>query len=315
MTSRSAPTGESGGHPPGAGVALGSLLPLWTMAFDHRNSLRTSFFGLTGPPSAADQARARDAKAIVVEGLLSADLGAGAGTKALLIDTEYGAGLIARAREAGVVTAVPVEVSGQRWLAFEHGDDGFGPTLERADPTFAKVLVRYHPDEDPAANAAQRRRVASLQRWVVDHGRRWMLELLVPAPAAETADDYDDRLRPAATVRAVRELVDDGLAPDLWKLEGMPSGDAFRALAEATGADGERSACLVLGRGADAEAVDTWLRAAAPVRGFGGFAVGRTLWWDPLRAAMDGRITRTEASAAVAANFRRLVDVYRRASS
>jgi myo-inositol catabolism protein IolC len=49
---------------------------------------------------------------------------------------------------------------------------------------------------------------------------------------------------------------------------------------------------------------------AAPLAGYGGFAVGRTLWWDPLRAALSGRVTDDEAVDAIAANYRRLVDVY-----
>ena len=41
--------------------------------------------------------------------------------------------------------------------------------------------------------------------------------------------------------------------------------------------------CVVLGRGADRAAVERWLRAAAGVAGFVGFAIGRSIWWDVLR--------------------------------
>jgi myo-inositol catabolism protein IolC len=290
---------------------------LWTLAFDHRNSLRRSFFGITGEATEAVHQRARDAKAIIFDGVVAAiEQGIPAGQPAVLVDEEYGADVIARARELGVPTAVPVEASGHAVLRFEHGDDGFGPALEKVDPTYAKVLVRYNPDGDPDDNRGQRERLALLQRWVSDHGRQWMLELLVPATPAQTnqcggdIDVYDANVRPELTVRATAELAESGLTPELWKLEGMATSGEYAAIAAACRADGNRSGCLVLGRGADEEAVDRWLSLAAPVPGFVGFAVGRTLWWNPLRDATGGTCTAGEAAARIAANYRRLIGVY-----
>ena len=287
---------------------------LWTLAFDHRNSLRRSFFGITGEPTAGDHERGVWAKSVIFDAVvLAADRGIAAGRPAVLVDEEYGAGVIARANELGITTAVPVEVSGRAVVEFEHGDDGFGPALERLDPTYAKVLVRYNPTGDAEGNERQRQRLLVLQRWVRDHGRKWMLELLVPPTPAEASDVFDTAVRPALTARAAAELVDAGLAPELWKLEGMATSDEYATVAAACRADGTASACLVLGRGADEAAVDRWLTLAAPVAGFRGFAVGRTLWWWPLREALDGHIGDAEAAAKIAANYLRLIDVYRAA--
>jgi myo-inositol catabolism protein IolC len=296
--------------------------PLWVLAFDHRSSLLHGFFGVTDAPTAADDVRVRDAKQLILDGALRAvQLGIPVGSPAVLVDEQYGSEVIRRAREAGVPAAVAVEATGRDVLEFEHGDDGFGPAIERVDPAFAKVLVRYNPGGENEANALQRQRLAMLQRWAADHGRRWMLELLVPPTEAQLAecdgsqDVYDGRLRPQLTVAAVGELRDAGLSPQLWKLEGMNGADEYSAVAGACGADGERTACLVLGRGADEAAVVRWLTLAAPVHGFAGFAVGRTLWWQPLRDAVDGMITRDEAADRIAANYLRLIDVYLSAQS
>ena len=40
---------------------------------------------------------------------------------------------------------------------------------------------------------------------------------------------------------------------------------------------------VVLGRGATDEKVEHWLQQAAPVEGFIGFAIGRSIWWDALK--------------------------------
>lgn len=290
---------------------------LWTLAFDHRSSLRRSFFGITGEATDADHERARAAKLLIFDGVVRAiERGIPSGEPAILVDEEYGAEVIDRARSIGVTTAVPVEASGQGVLQFQHGDEGFGPALERLDPAYAKVLVRYNPDHDTDDKAVQLRRLSLLQRWVSDHGRRWMLELLVPPTpgqlerCGDEPDEYDTALRPTLTVRAVTEMVEHGLTPELWKLEGMATSQQYAAVAAACGADQGASGCLVLGRGADQQAVDRWLSLAAPVPGFVGFAVGRTLWWNPLRAAVDGDCSRDEAADEIAGNYLRLIDVY-----
>lgn len=295
--------------------------PLWTLAFDHRNSLRRTFFGIDGVPTPDDHARCRAAKAVIFEGALAAIAeGISVGRPALLVDEEYGADIIALANERGIVTVVPVEKSGRVELAFEHGDD-FGPAIERVSPTYAKVLVRYNPGDDQHSNERQRANLARLQRWSVEHGRRWMLELLVPPTAAQLAavagdtDRYDLDVRPDLTCRAAAELTGAGLRPDLWKVEGMATSAQYAAVAEACGALTPDVSCLVLGRGADKAAVDRWLTLAAPVRGFAGFAVGRTLWWDPLRAHVSGAAMAEDTAAAIGANFRHLIDVYVGAAS
>ena len=46
-----------------------------------------------------------------------------------------------------------------------------------------------------------------------------------------------------------------------------------------------------------------WLRAAAPVPGFIGFAVGRTTFWDALVALRDNKTTREKAVETIANRY------------
>ena len=68
--------------------------------------------------------------------------------------------------------------------------------------------------------------------------------------------------------------------------------------------------CVLLGRGASDAKVDHWLRQAAPVDGFVGFAIGRSIWWDALKGFLDGSIAREDASDRIASNYLRFVEVY-----
>ena len=72
---------------------------------------------------------------------------------------------------------------------------------------------------------------------------------------------------------------------------------------------------MVLGRGASDEKVEHWLRQAAPVEGFVGFAIGRSIWWDALKGYLDGDLDRATAAEQVADKYLHFVQVYDEAAS
>lgn len=273
----------------------------------------TSFFGVEGEPAPEHVERAREAKHVIWEGLLRAlDHGVPRASAGALVDATYGADVIAAAREAGVKVAVPVEASGRTELAFEHAD--WRERLDALDPAWAKVLVRYNPEGDEAMNGRQRAALLELNEHCVRTGRAFMFELLVPPEPHQLLElggdraRYDAAVRPALMARAIVELRADRIAPDVWKIEGLEDRADCEAIAAVAGAP-----CIVLGRGADTEAVDRWLHAGAGVPGFVGFAIGRSIWWGALRLFFDDKQRPRGRAAAVeriAANYRRFVDVY-----
>jgi myo-inositol catabolism protein IolC len=66
----------------------------------------------------------------------------------------------------------------------------------------------------------------------------------------------------------------------------------------------------VLGAGASEATVHHSRRQAAGVPGYLGFAIGRTIWWDPITSYVNGALTLDEAAAQVSANYRRAIGVY-----
>jgi myo-inositol catabolism protein IolC len=118
-------------------------------------------------------------------------------------------------------------------------------------------------------------------------------------------------LRPDLVVRTIAELQDAGVEPDIWKIEGLETRmDCERVVAQARTGGRDDVTCIVLGRGAGLDRVAHWLREAAPVEGYIGFAVGRTIWLDALTEHLAGRLARDAAVARIAANHRRMIDVY-----
>jgi myo-inositol catabolism protein IolC len=288
---------------------------LFLLAFDHRGSFQKTFFGVQGDPTPQEAARIADAKAVIFEGMRVSVAGGpdGAG---VLVDEEFGADVARTAKAEGLLLAMPVERSGQPEFDFEFGEE-FGEHIEAFDPSFSKVLVRYNPEGDADLNARQVERLRRLDGWLHERGRLFLFELLVPAePNQLDAVDadvgrYDRELRPGLMVRAIRELQAAGIEPDIWKIEGLDRSDDCVAVSDAARAGGRAGvACVVLGRGADQAAVDHWLRTASGVPGYVGFAIGRSIWWDPLRAFVDGASSREEAAARISSNYRRFIDVY-----
>jgi myo-inositol catabolism protein IolC len=284
------------------------------LAFDHRRSLMTSFFGVPGDPTPADVERALLAKRLIWRGLLRAlSEGARRESAAALVDATYGGDVIHAARSAGVRTAMPVEASGRDDFRFEVEE--WRERLAELDPTWAKALVRYNPDGEPSVNEGQRAQLRELSDHCLGTGRALMLELLVPPTAAQletVAGDrtrFDRERRAALTVSAIGQLQEAGIEPDLWKHEGFEQhADYERVAASARVGGREGVGCVILGRGEDAAAVERWVRAGAGVDGVVGFAIGRTIWWDPLRAHFDDA-SQEEAVKLIAANYRRFVDI------
>jgi myo-inositol catabolism protein IolC len=295
---------------------------LYILAFDHRGSFQKKFFGIDGEPDSEQTAIIADAKHLIFEGMLQA-VGAGAdpSVTGVLVDEQFGSTVPAEAHERGLKLAMPAERSGQSMFDFQYGDD-FGKHIERFDPDFTKVLVRYNPDGDAAANREQLSKLLRLSDWLVAHQRKFLFELLVPAEDAQLqsvdgdGDRYDAELRPELMRRAIAEIQNAGIVVDIWKIEGVDlRSDCETLVAQARSGSRDDVKCVVLGRGADDAKVDQWLAAAAPVDGYIGFAIGRSIWWDPLKAYVDGKIERSVGARTIAENYLRFVAVYERAKA
>ena len=46
-----------------------------------------------------------------------------------------------------------------------------------------------------------------------------------------------------------------------------------------------------------------------------GFAIGRTIWWNPLKAFVDGTLARDAAAREIGANYARFIQVYKAQAS
>ena len=203
-------------------------------------------------------------------------------------------------------------------------DSDFGEHILEFDPDFSKVLVRYNSDDpDTEMNQRQLGRLKRLADWLHENDRKFLFELLVPATDAQLeqvggdTDRYDSELRPELMRRAIEDIQNFGIEVDIWKIEGVDERSDCEILARQTrtGPGRENVVCVLLGRGASDEKVDHWLRQAAPVEGFVGFAIGRSIWGAPLTGYLEGSLDREAAQKQVSGNYMRFVHVYENAEA
>jgi 5-dehydro-2-deoxygluconokinase len=300
-------------------MALGYDGKLYILAFDHRGSFQKKMFGIEGDPTPEETRRIADAKHLIYEGMQEAvKRGAEAGASGVLVDEQFGGDIPEEAKAAGLKLAMPAEKSGQNEFDFQYGAD-FGAHILKFDPDFTKVLVRYNPDDpDTDLNHRQLSRLKELADWLHANGRKFLFELLVPATEAQLAevdgdsDRYDAELRPELMRRAIVDSQNFGVEVDIWKIEGVDErSDAVMLAEQARTGDGrEGVTCVLLGRGASTEKVEEWLQAASSVEGFIGFAIGRSIWWDALKAFLADELDRAAAASQIADNYLHFIGVY-----
>lgn len=297
---------------------LGYNKPLYILAFDHRGTFATQIYKTQMEHLSPGQvAEIKEFKQIIYEGFKQAlSKGVPKNHAAILVDEDFGDSILVDAKMNGYMSIVSVEKTGQDTFTFEYGTE-FGEHLEKYMPTFSKVLIRYNPEDSDEKKRAQKENLKILSDYSHRHGFKFLLEPLVPASPGQLAkingdkDAYDRDVRPGLTVTMIKELQEAGVEPDIWKLEGLESKEDYESVVrQARSGNRADVSMVVLGRGATEEKVEEWIRTGAQVPGVVGFAVGRTIFWEPLVEYHEHKITRLEAVTKISDEFHRLYTVF-----
>jgi myo-inositol catabolism protein IolC len=284
--------------------------PLLILAMDHRESFGRTLFGVTDDhPDAGQRAAMTAAKRLIYAGLARARAQLPCGRAGVLVDERYGQPVIDAARSDGVVLALPVEHSGREWFELEWGQRWLEHVSSNR-PDFAKVLVRDNPAFPQERRDRQLRALREVSDALSGLGTPLLYELLVPATGAQLAaaggaeDAYDRDLRPGLVAQVIADNQEAGVEPAIWKIEGLESTGAARAVMAQIRAGGrDQVDAIVLGRDAPAARLDHWLAVAAPVDGFVGFAIGRSIWEEPVADHNRGSAGEPEAIAEIARRY------------
>jgi myo-inositol catabolism protein IolC len=284
---------------------------LFILADDHRDSLEKELYKLTAPATPVQAARIRADKMLVYEALVDATRRLPDAAQAgILVDEEYGADVAELAAKSdGLINlSMPLEASGKDWFEFAYGDD-WKAHAAHFPTDHAKVLIRDNPSLAVPDRLQQAERLKVVSAWAIESRHHLIVELIVPS----TDDDlksvggdrkrYYDEVRPRLTLDVIGFLQDHGADPAIWKIEGMDATADAVAVADLAKRGGRRADCIILGRHASKEDLDHWLDVAAPLPGYVGFAIGRSIWWDPLAGHLAGTVSADLARHQIAENY------------
>jgi myo-inositol catabolism protein IolC len=272
--------------------------PWFLFACDHRDSFRSLLRRLTGT---AEHDQVVAVKQVLLDGFAAAVRDGLPAGSAVLLDEQYGSTLFPSIRDLGSRLVIPVERSGQPELSMEYGAD-FGAHIATFAPDGVKVLLRWDPSGDVALNGRQGSLLKSLSDWTHAHHVPLIVEFLTP-PITESSQ------RAGVMAEAIDQIAATGTVCDLWKVEGLDTTRDCQVVADAIGRHSTARA-VVLGRGVTLEKAEEWLRAAAPVPVFIGFAIGKTLWQEPLEAHLGEGQPAAVTVVEIARRYRHLVTTW-----
>ncbi len=285
---------------------------LFILPFDHRGSFQKMLFPETKELSADQKDVVRQRKRSIFEAMKKIGAKRGYQDLGVLVDEEYGADIHTECKKLGIRNILTMEKSGQKIFDFEYLD--WNEHLLKIRPSYAKALIRVVMGED---HSLQNSRLWELGDFCVKQGIGFLIEPLIEPNEEDVKacggdkKRFDQELRVKRFAEAIAEMHAAGIKPDVWKIEGTETEEDMKACSQAVMNGGKSGVQIViLGRGATQEEVDRWLRAGAKTEGVTGFAIGRTVFSEPITALHKGQISEVEAIDTIAKNYEHGIDVF-----
>ena len=223
----------------------------------------------------------------------------------MLLDGRLGREALFEADALGFWLARPVELPGSRPLDFD-GIADLGAHLAEWPVTHTvKCLCFYHPEDAEGLKQQQEKTLLRLYDACRTVGRELLVEIIA---------GKHGRLHDETVASVVARLYEIGIKPDWWKLEPQETSAAWAHIgAVIAHHDPYCRGVMMLGLEAPAEDLARAFRLAAEAPVVKGFAVGRTIFAEPAKDWLGGRIDDEAAIAAMARSFGELVAAWQSA--
>lgn len=288
---------------------LGYKKNLFILPFDHRSSF-AKLFGFTNAELTQEEKEIiTKAKEILYDAFKKAvSVRISKEEAAILVDEEYGDKILRDAINQNYNVILTTEKSGQKEFAFEYGDE-FGKHIEKYKPFFVKALIHYNPNDDPLSKMRQQQKLQILSDYCHQNSHKFLLEMLVLPTELQlnsvngNIEQYDTELRPNLTAKAIEELQNVKIEPDIWKIEGMETQDSYKVVVLQAQKERANVGIVILGRAEKQDKVEKWIKEGSKIKGVIGFAVGRTIFWEPLTNYKNGKITKEQTIETISNQF------------
>ena len=265
------------------------------LAFDHRKQMKEICDATNSEHSVIPHL-----KSIIYEAFQKVTPPSGISTGVLLDDT-YGQDNLNDLTGNDFWIARPVELPGSYPIEFE-GEMSIGSRLA-SWPTehIIKCLVFYHPLDSEELKKAQLDKVLSLYNSCASTGHELLLEIILPPQQDKNGKYIAD---------SVREFYEYGIYPDWWKLEPQ-SKETWQELERLIiSNDPHCRGIVILGLNKPIESFKQEFSSNKDCSLVKGFAIGRTVFYQPLLDYLEKKIDKDTCVRQIAANYEVLIDFW-----
>ncbi len=273
---------------------------LFVLPFDHRAGFAQKMLGFGEILTLDEKKIVTRYKQIIYEAIFKAiEMGIAKENSAVLVDEVYGLEILKDAKEKGLITMQTTEKSGQESFDFEYVN--WKEHLLNIMPSYAKALVRYDVSLD---NREQLSRLKELSDFCVENNIGLLIEPLMQNKNYEK-EIYDADYRYLDLIKMILEMQDFGIEAKVWKIEGLYKKEQYTDVVKVARNNENRLGVgiIILGRNESKEHVMQWIKAGRDVDGVLGFAVGRTIFWEPLMKYKNSEISRGMAVEMIANDY------------
>ncbi len=163
----------------------------------------------------------------------------------------------------------------------------------------------------------QQQKLQILNDYCHQNSYKFLLEVLI-SPTEQQLNNvggnieiYDRETRPNLTAKSIEELQNSNIEPDVWKIEGMETEDSYKIVSiQARKEARSNVGIVILGRAENAEKVEKWIEVGRKINGIIGFAVGRTIFWQPLIEYKNGRMGEEDTIQSIKNGFLHFYNIF-----
>lgn len=257
---------------------------LFILPFDHRSSFIRDILKIQGKPNKKKKEMVSYLKETIFLGFL--DYAKNKKSFGILVDEEYGTEIIKKAKKENTIISVSVEKSGKQEFEFEYGSR-FKDHIKKFKPDYVKLLVRYSLKDN---NKKQLANFKKLDQFCKKNNYKILFELLIK-----------EKTKADKIIKEIRTAIE----PDIWKLEGDNNWEkVIKSI-------NKNSRIIMLGRGENRIMVEKWIKNAKTHKEIIGFAIGRTIFFNPIKDYYNKKITREKAINQISNNLEHFVNLWK----
>jgi len=272
-------------------------LPLKVLAFDHRGQ-----FEKTCKLQGIASSQISEFKNLVFEGFKRVNAENCGESLALLVDPQFGGDILQESAYGDYHVGTPIERSGSFPVEWLTEKNLYEYLVQCPSTWFVKVLWNFHPHLETEKKREQLALLQKLQSVCDALERRLMLEMILPEGLSKNGE---------MLALAIEEVYAHQLFPYWWKISPTDTQAEWEQVTSTLDRYDPEAGVIVLGNNAPLAQFEKWFRIVRSTPHACGFAIGRSIFWEPWLEFASGSMEAQAVPARIAERYQQMIDLWR----